>query len=391
MDTEAALCVNCHMPGSYYMVNDFRRDHSFRVPRPDQSVLYGTPNACVNCHSDKDNEWASAKFTELYGAVDSVHFSDKLAPGIQLFPNGDKGLLELIRDTHENDFVRASAVKALEGYDVQYYMNEYLKLLKDESGLVRGASVEVLGNINSTSVAKHLFPLLKDPKRTVRVKTFYALGGVKPNEIPDEYKEYYNKVQQEFLDAVETNADFVGGLVRKANYEYKKGNIQKTIDLYKQALEMDDLNNNLRMSLANFYYELKDYPKTIEYYEKIIQTEANPAPAYYSLGLLYAELNQPEKAIQNFKKTIQLNAQNTRAYYNLGLLYSQKGDTKQAEKVLLNGLTVNPNDVDVLYALTYLYINNNQLEEAKKYSEKLVQIAPNNPDFQNIYQQLLSQ
>ncbi len=38
-----AQCVNCHMPDQTYMRIDPRRDHSFRVPRPDVSVKLGTP------------------------------------------------------------------------------------------------------------------------------------------------------------------------------------------------------------------------------------------------------------------------------------------------------------------------------------------------------------
>ena len=34
------------------MMVDSRRDHSFRVPRPDLSVSFGTPNACTGCHVD---------------------------------------------------------------------------------------------------------------------------------------------------------------------------------------------------------------------------------------------------------------------------------------------------------------------------------------------------
>ncbi|MBT8190496.1 MAG: hypothetical protein KJO29_08705, partial [Bacteroidia bacterium] len=44
--TEGSECISCHMPGRVYMGNDYRRDHSFRVPRPDLSHKYGTPNAC---------------------------------------------------------------------------------------------------------------------------------------------------------------------------------------------------------------------------------------------------------------------------------------------------------------------------------------------------------
>lgn len=45
-----AQCVECHMPQTTYMDVDPRRDHSFRIPRPDLSVKFGTPNACTRCH-----------------------------------------------------------------------------------------------------------------------------------------------------------------------------------------------------------------------------------------------------------------------------------------------------------------------------------------------------
>ncbi|NJM94901.1 MAG: hypothetical protein HC842_09750 [Cytophagales bacterium] len=73
-ESAGATCVNCHMPGKYYMGNDFRRDHSFRVPRPDQSVAYGAPNACTGCHQDQTDEWASAKVRQWYGPQRKPHF-----------------------------------------------------------------------------------------------------------------------------------------------------------------------------------------------------------------------------------------------------------------------------------------------------------------------------
>ncbi len=39
---------------------DDRRDHSFKIPRPDLSSTFNTPNACVSCHKDKSNEWAKS-------------------------------------------------------------------------------------------------------------------------------------------------------------------------------------------------------------------------------------------------------------------------------------------------------------------------------------------
>src|SRR5262249_25099290 len=46
---------------------DRRHDHSFRIPRPDLSVKLGTPNACNDCHADKDAQWAAAAVERWHG------------------------------------------------------------------------------------------------------------------------------------------------------------------------------------------------------------------------------------------------------------------------------------------------------------------------------------
>jgi hypothetical protein len=51
------------------MVVDARHDHSFRVPRPDQTVTMGTPNACNQCHPDKTPQWAVSVITVIGGPM----------------------------------------------------------------------------------------------------------------------------------------------------------------------------------------------------------------------------------------------------------------------------------------------------------------------------------
>ncbi|MGD8619395.1 MAG: multiheme c-type cytochrome, partial [Gammaproteobacteria bacterium] len=62
-------CAECHMPPKTYMVVDPRHDHSMRIPRPDLSVKLGTPNACNNCHKDKDAGWADKQVRGWYGVA----------------------------------------------------------------------------------------------------------------------------------------------------------------------------------------------------------------------------------------------------------------------------------------------------------------------------------
>ncbi|MBD0835766.1 tetratricopeptide repeat protein [Aestuariibaculum suncheonense] len=388
MGTESAACINCHMPGRYYMGNDFRRDHSFRVPRPDLSLNYNAPNACVGCHETKDNTWAWESFQKLYGTVDSLHFSDKLAPGVLGVAHADAGLIDLIHNTSENELVRASALRALSNYDMQQHIDEYITRLNDASPLVRATSVDVLSNINNTDYLNYLLPLLKDPKRTVRVKTFYALAGVNELQIPEEYKEVYTKVKKEFDTYINLNTDFAGGLARKGNYYIKQGNLQQAIFYYEKALEVDNLENNLRLTLANLYYNTGDYKKAEDTFKLIIQQEPEYGPTYYSLALLLAELNREEEAITYLEQTIIKMPEYIRAYYNLSLLYDKLNQPNKAESILAKGLKVDSNNESLLYALAYHYANLNNESKAKNIAKRLVELYPSNQQYAVFYQQL---
>jgi cytochrome c553 len=72
-DSAGAVCANCHMPQTTYMVVDPRRDHSIRIPRPDLSVEFDTPNACNTCHADRSANWASDKVKDWYPAPKPGH------------------------------------------------------------------------------------------------------------------------------------------------------------------------------------------------------------------------------------------------------------------------------------------------------------------------------
>ena len=388
MNTEGAQCINCHMTGKYYMGNDFRRDHSFRVPRPDLSLKYGSPNACTGCHEDKDDKWAWSEFKKQYGEVDSIHFSEKLAPGITGEPNAHVGLIELMNDKTQPEIARASAARALSNYNAEYLIEQYLALLNDESPIVRGASVDVLSEINNTDYVSSFLPLLNDPKRSIRIKAFYGLSGLGESQVPEKYKEVYQKVKKEFFTHLNTNSDFSGGRIKKANYYLKKGDIQKGIGGYESALEIDVLNNQARLNLANLYYQNQNYSKAEEAFTTVIEQEPEFGPAYYSLALLLAELERTDEAIEQLKMATEKMPENIRVYYNLSLLYDKKQDHKNAEKILIQGLKIDNNNESLLYALAYHYLNFGQPKKAKNILMRLVEMYPDNPQYLSILQKL---
>ena len=85
-ESQGAQCVNCHAPSKSYMVLDPRRDHSFRIPRPDLSVKLGTPNACNQCHSNKTTQWAQRIAERWYGPETSrIKIGHCPRPGFRAF------------------------------------------------------------------------------------------------------------------------------------------------------------------------------------------------------------------------------------------------------------------------------------------------------------------
>ena len=75
--SKGAQCKSCHMVERFYMGIDGRRDHSFRIPRPDLSVLLGTPNTCTDCHVEQTADWAAAAVAARFpsNASRSEHFA----------------------------------------------------------------------------------------------------------------------------------------------------------------------------------------------------------------------------------------------------------------------------------------------------------------------------
>jgi tetratricopeptide (TPR) repeat protein len=388
--SEGAQCINCHMTGKYYMGNDFRRDHSFRIPRPDLSLKYGTPNACIQCHEDKDDAWAWENFKKQYGEPDYKHFSELLVPGLLGEENGLNSLLELAKDSIYPDIARASAVSGMSNYFDANSINNLISFLSDDSALVRAATLDVIANMDTKDYVNSLLPMLKDKKRAVRVKAFFALSNLDEIQIPEDYKAVYKKVKKEFETQLNVTSDFVGGRIKKADYNLKKGDLQAAIIGYESALEIDNVNNIVRTNLANLYYQNGQFQKAEDAFKIVIEQEPEFAQTYYSYSLLLAELNRAEEAIEQMHFAIKYMPDSIRFYYNLSLLYDKVNNLAKAESTAAKGLKLDPNNESLLYVLAYIYNKGNQKDKAKNIAARLVQLYPSNTQYASFYNQLNS-
>ena len=95
------------------MVNDYRPDHSIRVPRPDLSIELGTPNSCNRCHVDKTNEWSAEYTGKWYGSKRKFHFGATFAAARRGEPQAKVTLIKITSDNLAPTIVRATALSLL--------------------------------------------------------------------------------------------------------------------------------------------------------------------------------------------------------------------------------------------------------------------------------------
>ena len=383
VDTEGAACISCHMPGKYYMVNDFRRDHSFRIPRPDLSVQYNTPNACNQCHTDKDPKWAADAVNAWYGAKRHPHFSPALvavqAGNLYALP----GLMQMVGDTSFPVIAQAAALNFLGQIRTQETSQKVITSLKNPNPLIRYSAMNALELYAAEDRLRYLSPLLADSVLAIRTNAVYLLADVNENLYKGDLYEKFQNALGEFEEVLKVQADFPAGQVRRGQYYQKKGEKERAEKAYLEAIRQDPYLPLPYFNLANLYYSRGDLQSARDYFEKVIQLDSISGDTYYSLGLLLAEMEDLEGAEINLGKAASLTG-DPNHYYNWALTLQNLDRPDEAEKAFKSALEISPDSERILYALAILYLQQNRKPNAQNVIMKLLQLNPQNPDYQHL-------
>ncbi len=382
--TVGVNCISCHMPSKVYMGNDLRHDHSFRIPRPDLTAQYGTPNTCNACHSDKSAQWAAEAIVKGYGKKPAYHWSEDLIPGSRLDGQSGPHLGKLVADSAVPNIVRAATLRYLSQLNTSNTGFAIVKYLSDTSALVRHTAIRGLRGVNPSIWLQAAAPLLSDKVRAVRIAAADLYLDVPSNQIPSEYFQAFTAAKNELDRFILFQTDFAQGNLQAGDYYRRLNDLPNAERFYLRAIAKDSQMVNARVNLASTFNITGKNPEALQQLELAARIQPQSDHIFYTLGLLHAELRNPEKSAQAFRQAIALNPQNIRAAYNYGLLLSQSGRNNEAEKVFMQALKNDPQNGDVLHALAILYIQENKLEKAKATGSILNQYHRNNPSYRDV-------
>jgi predicted CXXCH cytochrome family protein len=376
-DTEGGQnCISCHMDGRYYMVNDYRRDHSFRVPRPDLTLKYDVPNACNSCHTNQNARWASEWIIKWYGPERKKNYADVLCLGSTRSVAAVQVLDTMILSKTQPAIARATAVWYLGFIDDDQSNMAIIRSLGDVDPTVRYTAIEAMQSFPADMRYQYVAPLLWDSIRSVRVMALDALTDIPLSSLSDDLRQSYMEVLPEYKSMLEMRADFPGGQLQRARYLERQGREEEAEKALWKAISFDSLFNAARVNLAHLYHNKGNTQKAIDLFKLVTTIEPEYGPGYYSLGLLYAENDQMAEAIHYLQKAIDVEPGNPRLYYNLALAYQKQERIREAEKTFIQGLEIDPVNGELLYALTILYLQQEQYELGSRYFERLKKIYP---------------
>jgi hypothetical protein len=238
-DSAGAQCVSCHMIERTYMGVDGRRDHSFRVPRPDLADT-GSPNACTDCHTDQTAAWAAEEISRRF--PDSTHRAPHFATTFSaawLSPQPKVAdLLAIAERTDLPGIVRATAVELVGNAMDPGATDRVTGLLTDPDPLVRAAAAGAVGALPPEDRLAVLRPLLSDPLRSVREAAARALLDATTS--PDAMSEpALGAALLEWQQALMLRADFPETHLQIGGAALTMRNFDLALSAFQQAVRLD--------------------------------------------------------------------------------------------------------------------------------------------------------
>jgi tetratricopeptide (TPR) repeat protein len=372
-----AECIQCHMPGRYYMGVDYRPDHSFRIPRPDLTVAIGSPNACNRCHVDKTTKWSDEAIAKWYGPGRRSHYGTILAAGRRREVGARESLIRLAGDHLYPVIVRSTALALLDSYHPGEDLDRLLaQALLDPEALIRRTALANLNLTDPRRLVGLVGPMLYDPVKAVRIEAASMLAGEPSRHLPQDKRRAFEEALQEYVAAMEYSGDFVFGRFNLGNLDVHLNRPQAAIENYRAAIKIDDQAYPAKVNLATVYNGLGQKAEAETLLREVVAARPQDFDAVYSLSLVLAEQEKYAEAAVYMERAAAGMPGRARVHYNRGLLLQKLKRDGEAEESLKRALALEPENLDFLYALADFYLKRGKLVPAEEMAKKMIAAHP---------------
>lgn len=405
----AAQCVNCHMPSTTYMAVDARRDHSFRIPRPDLSTAQGTPNACTGCHLkienvspekhdqlklyqdwmqaaragdaevqaelERANQWCDAACEQWYGEKRrrDEHFGIAISAGQQGLPEAKELLLRLLgrRGPEAPALARATALQVLQNVDPEEAADQAVKAVEDDHPTVRAtAASQLIGGSNASRNIQALEKLLKDPVRSVRTEAARNLIEYPREMWSDNARSALTNALTELEQGLAFSNDRSGAHLALGILAEQQSRIQQAITHYEAAISVEPAVTGPRSNLARL----------------LERNLANATGDQSGIERQVKRLRKEELSL--LERDVRLLPDAAAIQYRYGLALYLDGQAEQALAPLIRAAELEPTQPMYAQTVAMLHEKLEKWDEAIAWAEKALELADGEPSYQQLLESI---
>jgi tetratricopeptide (TPR) repeat protein len=375
--SKGASCVECHMPARKYMVVHARRDHGFKVPRPDLSLSMGTPNACTRCHADHPVKWAADTAAKWWpGLAKRRQFAEALDAGRRSLPGAESRLVRLAGDTEETAIVRATAVSLLAARLSMASLPAVEAALKDPDPLLRMAGLAAMPALPPADRVRLAAPLLADPVLTVRIDAARPLAVVPPELLSAPQHAALEAALAEYRESQAVVADRAEGHANLGGLHAERGELEAAEREYRAAIRLNRWFAPAYVSLAEVMRLAGRETEAQRVLRAGIDVSPQSPDLYHALGLSLAREKRIAEALVPLERAADLGKADPRNAYVFAVALHDAGQGERALAALRKSHDAHPTDRDTLIALAMFSRERRDSAAALGYARKLVALDP---------------
>lgn len=387
---ESPACVDCHMPERTYMVVDPRRDHSIRIPHPKLTQRFGVPNACSQCHSEQDLDWAIAAYDDLFpqAAQPYQSWTSAFSQARAGLPQAEVSLMSVANNKALPELARATAIVELADFLSPVSGEVVQAALHDESALVRLAALRALEPVP----AEHRFALaghlLGDPLLAVRAEAGRVLASTAPAALSPQDQQRLSAALADYESTQRYNADRPESWMNLGNVHARTGDMQRAEDDYLRAIELAPDFDAGYLNLADLYRHQGREIEVISVLQDGLEQAAGSAALHHAHGLALVRAGDQATALESLARAVDLAPGSARYAYVYAVGLNSAGRAPEALAVLSDAHQRHPVDLQLLQLLAMIERDRGQFDEARRWVQRALDINPADPGLRQLLQSL---
>ena len=369
-----SACVDCHMPARTYMGVDDRRDHSFPIPRPALSAELGVPNACVDCHRGKDDEWAVESLRRWDVEPGTAHWGlvhRRLRRGD---PDALPAVESLLGDGDLSPLVEASLLAQTSTVGTGALGDVLKPWLGDPDPLIRRGAVQgtmgLPGDVRWWMLANRL----GDAHPGVRFEIAMALAEIYPGLSPAA-RRAAAPLFEEYRGALRASADHAASQNALARLDVQMGRTQSAERAFERALEIDPMSLPALVDLADLRRAQRREHEAGTLLRRALTVMPDSGAANVAYGLHLVRLERYEEALEPLSKAILEADAPPRFFHLFAVAQDFLGHREQALATLRRGIERWPWDPELLGTLV-VYVDDGRSPEVRRHLHTLRRLAP---------------